>query len=118
MVVGKTGEDRGMHRFAWLLLAAMLAFTSAAWARTLIDVADVNNVRLGREVTLEGYIVGHIRDDYYKFQDDTGSVRIEIDSWVSRGRSFDPGTRVRITGDVERGLAARYVSVERVTVLN
>ena len=107
-----------MRRFAGLFLAVVLSLTTAAMVRTLIDVAHVNNVRLGTDVVLEGYIVHHIRDDYYKFQDDTGSVRIEMDRWVSRGRTPGPDTRVRISGEVERAWSARYVSVERLTILN
>ena len=48
----------------------------------------------------------------------TGSVRIEMDRWVSRGRTPGPDTRVRISGEVERSLTTRYVSVERLTILN
>ncbi len=107
-----------MSRFAWVFLAIALSLTTAATARTPIDVAQVNSARLGSAVILEGYIVHHIRDDYYKFQDDTGSVRIELGSWVSGGRNPGPNTRVRISGDVERGWSARYVSVERLTILN
>jgi len=107
-----------MSRFAWFFLAIALALTTAATARTLIDVAHVNNVRLGSDVILEGHIVHHIRDDYYKFQDNTGSIRIEMDRWVSRGRTPGPNTRVRISGEVERGFSTRYISVERLTVLN
>jgi len=107
-----------MGRFAVIFLACALAFSSAATARTLIDVADVNTVRLGRDVVLEGYIVSHIRDDHYKFQDETGTVRIELGRWVTRGPTPAPDTRVRISGEVERGIFARYVSVERLTVLN
>jgi uncharacterized protein (TIGR00156 family) len=107
-----------MSRFAWVFFAIVLSLTTAAMARTLIDVAHVNSVRLGSDVILEGYIVNHIRDDYYKFQDATGSVRIEMDRWVSRGRTPGPDTRVRITGEVERSLTTRYISVERLTILN
>lgn len=107
-----------MSRFAWVFLAIVLSLTTAAMARTPIDVAHVNSVRLGSDVILEGYIVHHIRDDYYKFQDATGSVRIEMDRWVSRGRTPGPDARVRISGEVERSLTTRYVSVERLTILN
>jgi uncharacterized protein (TIGR00156 family) len=111
-----------MSRISAVLAIALLTISSVAWARTLIDVADVNNVRLGREVTLEGHVVQHLREDYYKFQDSTGSVRIELERGVTRGRifgrSFGPETKVRIVGDVDRGFFGRYISVERFTILD
>lgn len=102
---------------AWAIAPAMIVAATAAFAATFLHAADINNVRLGRDVVLEGYIYEHVRDDYYRFRDGTGSIRVEIDGWVRRGRTFTPTTRVRISGEVERGAFARYVSAERVTVL-
>lgn len=107
-----------MSRFAALSFAVTFAFVAPAAAQTAIQAADVYNTRLGRDVTLQGHIVEHIRDDYYRFQDASGTVRIELEWNVRRNRTFTPDTLVRIRGEVDRNLFFRYISVDRLTILD
>lgn len=107
-----------MMRVGVAAFAGVLALTTVAFAAVITDVAHVSNMRPGSRVTLHGNIVQHIRSDYYKFQDGTGSIRIEMERWVTRGRSFHPTDKVEISGEVSRALGGnRYIEVSRVRQL-
>lgn len=96
---------------------AMAQFTGPSSAGRAATVAEAGNVRLDTVVTLTGNIVNHIRDDYYTFRDGTGEMRVEIERDVWRGREVTPETKVRITGEVERGFRWRYIDVDVLDVL-
>lgn len=81
-------------------------------------VAQVPNARAGSYVTLTGNIVAHQRDDYYTFRDATGEIRVEIEPEEFGGRKVTPETKVRITGEIERGFAGRYIEVDTLEILN
>lgn len=80
-------------------------------------VAEARDARLGTYVTLTGNIVNHLRSDYYTFRDDTGEIRVEIATLVWRGRRVGPEDKVRLVGEIDRGLAGRYVWVKLLDVL-
>jgi uncharacterized protein (TIGR00156 family) len=52
-------------------------------------------------VRLQGYIVEHIREDYYLFRDATGDIRVEIYSSRMPKTPFTSDTKVSITGEVD-----------------
>ena len=98
---------------------AMAQFTgpsSAASSRPSV-VAAVSRARPGAYVTLTGNIVSHQRSDYFLFRDATGEIRVEIGSSVFAGRAVTPDTRVRLVGEVDVGLAGRYVWVQSLEIL-
>jgi uncharacterized protein (TIGR00156 family) len=110
------------------LLAATLACSlpmTPAWAQFVgpsaqggdITVAQAQEVRIGRDVTLTGNIVAHQRGDYYVFQDATGQMRAEIERPIWRGREVTPSTPVRLLAEVDRGFRGRYLSVDRLDIL-
>jgi len=76
------------------------------------------NLRVGADVTLTGYVVEHLRDDYFTFRDDSGSIRVEISPRLFGGRTVTPRERVRIAGEIERGARGRYIDVESLDVLH
>lgn len=106
-----------MLRIASTTAIATVISATVALAAVLTDVAHVGSKRLGSRVALRGHIVEHIRGDYYKFEDATGSIRIEVERWARRGRTFAPATKVEISGEVSSGLFGRYIEVSRVTPL-
>lgn len=79
--------------------------------------ADARNARIGSYVTLEGNIVTRLREDYYTFTDGTGEIRVEISPGTFAGQAVAPETRVRIVGEVDTGLAGRYVWVSSIQVI-
>jgi uncharacterized protein (TIGR00156 family) len=79
--------------------------------------AAIADLRLGSYVVLTGHIVAHLRSDYFTFQDDTGTARVEIPPELWANRRVTPETRVRILGEVDRGRAGRYVWVKMLDLL-
>lgn len=80
-------------------------------------VAEARDARLGSYVTLTGNIVNHQRSDYYTFRDETGEIRVEIGTPVWGGRAVGPNDKVRLLGEVDRGVGGRYVWVKSLDVL-
>ena len=75
-------------------------------AQTRVNtVAEARKAWDDTPVTLTGYIVQRMPhdDDDYLFRDDTGEIVVDIDHEIFRGRTVTPQTRVRITGEVDRG---------------
>ena len=109
-----------------VIAAALLAATAASAQFTgptsnpraqTTTVAQVGNARAGSYVTLTGNIIAHQREDYYTFRDATGEIRVEIEREDFAGRKITPETNVRITGEIERGFAGRYIDVDTLEVL-
>lgn len=80
-------------------------------------VAEARDARLGSYVTLTGNIVDHLRSDYYTFRDQTGDIRVEIATSVWRGRAVGPDDKVRLLGEVDRGVGGRYIWVKSLDLL-
>lgn len=102
---------------ASLAVPAAAQFTGPSEQGATGTVADAQDARPGTYVTLEGSIVAHLREDYYRFADDTGEIRVEIPAETFAGREVAPATRLRLQGEVDMGFRGRYVWVESLTIL-
>ncbi len=83
---------------------------------TVQQVKD-NAVRYGlidKTVRLQGYIVEHIREDYYLFKDDTGTIRVEIYGSSMPSIPFTPNDRVVLTGEVDLNFLRPEIFVSRI----
>jgi uncharacterized protein (TIGR00156 family) len=107
----------GVALCAALALPALAQFTGPGAQGTTGTVADAQDARPGSYITLEGSIVAHLREDYYRFADDTGEIRVEIPAETFAGRQVGPETRLRLRGEVDMGVRGRYVWVESLTIL-
>ncbi len=67
-------------------------------AATAVEVADLPDEA---EVILTGYIVRALGDERYEFQDDSGTLTVEIDDDEWRGIEVSPQDRVELTGEVD-----------------
>ncbi|HMQ93901.1 MAG TPA: NirD/YgiW/YdeI family stress tolerance protein [Amaricoccus sp.] len=111
--------DRRKILAAILVAAAAPAaaqFTGPSVQGTPSTVAEVQNARVGSYVTLEGNVVAHLREDYYRFADATGEIRVEIPARTFAGQQVEPATRVRIMGEIDRGFGGRYIWVKSLTL--
>lgn len=89
-------------------------FTGPSQAGREMTVAAAAEARPGTYVTLTGRIAAHLREDYYRFVDDSGEIRVEIAGHLWAGRRVAPEDQVRIFGEVDRSAGGtRYVWVER-----
>jgi uncharacterized protein (TIGR00156 family) len=107
----------GFALCAALAPGAMAQFTGPSVTGQPSTVSAVGNARLGSYVTLTGHVVNHLRDEYFTFRDDSGEIRVEIDSDTWQGRKVGPTDKVRIMGEIERGFGGRYIDVKTLEVL-
>ena len=105
--------------FACALPATALGqFTGPSAAGVEMTVSEALETRPGTYATLAGTITAHLSEEYYRFEDDTGSIRVEIQGGLWRGRRVGPEDRVRLSGEVDRTLAgARYLWVTGLEVV-
>lgn len=120
------GLSKSRPQILLALATAGLVFTSTAWAQftgpgatgPASTVAQVQDARLNSYVTVTGNIVNHLRENYYTFRDQTGEMRVEIDSAVWKNRQVGPTTLVRLRAEVDQGISGnRYLWVESLTVV-
>lgn len=97
---------------------AAAQFTGPSAKGSATTVAGAEDLPLGAYVTLTGHIVEHLREDYYRFADDTGTIRVEIDEGRWQERAVTPETRLRLTGEVDPYHGGRYVWVTEIEVLD
>ena len=96
---------------------AVAQFTGPSASVQASTVAAVGKARIGSDVVLTGNVVGHLREEYFTFRDETGEIRVEIENSTWQGRKVGPEDKVRITGEIERGFGGRYIDVETLEVL-
>jgi uncharacterized protein (TIGR00156 family) len=105
-----------------LLIACFAAAAPAAAQFTgpggVTSAAEAQGVRLGAAVVVEGRILERLREDYYRFADDSGEIRVEIEPEVWGGRAVGPETIVRLGGDMDPHRdGGRYLSVETLAIV-
>jgi uncharacterized protein (TIGR00156 family) len=93
-------------------------FTGPSISGRESTVAQISNTRVGSYVILTGHIIAHQRDEYFTFRDKTGTIRVEIENRLWQNREISPETRVRLMGEVDRGLSGRYIWVKSLDVIN
>jgi uncharacterized protein (TIGR00156 family) len=95
-----------------LVLISLLLVSTVSSAQFVNPNSKIHNVQYvkdnsirysftDRTVRLQGYIVEHIREDYYLFRDATGDIRVEIYPSRMPSTPFTKNTRVTITGEVD-----------------
>ncbi|MEL6198217.1 MAG: NirD/YgiW/YdeI family stress tolerance protein [Pseudomonadota bacterium] len=119
--------SRGLAWIASLLaLIALLQpsvaaaqFTGPSVAGREMTVAAANEARTGTYVSLTGRIAVHLRDEYYRFEDDSGEIRVEIREGLWSGREIGPQQTVRLLGEVDSTIVGtRYIWVKALDVVN
>jgi uncharacterized protein (TIGR00156 family) len=106
---------------AWLLLPSytVAQYTGPSAAGRTSTVEQARSARVDTYVTVTGNIVAHLREDYYTFRDNTGEIRVEIESPVWRNREVGPDTTVRLLGEVDRNAAGTiYLWVESLEIVD
>lgn len=68
----------------------------------LVTVAEVAGLPDDAPVRLEGFIVKSLGDEEYEFQDDTGTLVVEIDDEDWGGLEATPELRVQVHGEIDQ----------------
>lgn len=106
-----------------LFLSALLASSASAQfvgpssSPPITTVEKALMARRGQDVTVNGFVVKHLRDRYYLFRDATGEIRVKVDRLRWRDRRVTSKTPVRLTGRIDRDFRELYINVGRVDVL-
>lgn len=100
-----------------LASTAQAQFTGPSASGRERTVAQVRDARLGSYVTVTGNVVEHLRGEYFTFRDRTGDIRVEIESSVWQGRPVAPETKVRLVGEVDQGVAGRYLWIKSLQIV-
>lgn len=80
-------------------------------------VAQAKKARDNARFVISGKILNQVGDEKFTFQDETGSIRIEVDSRAWRGLNVSAKDRIRISGkvDVDSDTGVRTLEVKRIT---
>ncbi|CAI8885871.1 MULTISPECIES: YgiW/YdeI family stress tolerance OB fold protein [unclassified Pseudomonas] len=99
--------------------AVLAAGYTGPGAEPITTVAAANEAADDTPVVLQGFVVKKLNnDDKYEFKDSSGTVTVEIDDEDLPAVAFNDKTRVKLTGEVEKGLLKREIDVDRVEILN
>lgn len=122
-----------MNTLTALTVALMLGISGAAVAKNC-DCSDCNvNGRGGymegqgnistvqaamsmpdeSMVSLEGKIIKRIKKDKYQFQDNTGTMTVEIDKDVWKGQTVSPNDVVMLHGELDKDDDRTILEVEK-----
>ncbi|MCV3238940.1 YgiW/YdeI family stress tolerance OB fold protein [Mesorhizobium sp. ZC-5] len=101
---------------AFLATSASAQFVGPSSSKHLSTVEQARTARRGQDVTLEGYVVKHLRGTYYIFRDATGEMRTEINRHLWRNRKVTSKTPIRLIGKVDRDVRELYVRAVRLEI--
>lgn len=80
----------------------------------IVTVKQAKEMRDEVPVVIEGFIIKRVGDEEYLFEDVTDSIVVEIDDDDWRGQNIAPTDKVRLRGDVDKGLFTTEVEVDYV----
>ena len=86
-------------------------------AETIVTVAQVNEMRDGVHVVVQGRLAQSMGDEKYLFEDSTGSITVDIDDDEWRGQTVTPADTVKLRGEVDRGIFKTEIEVDSVEKL-
>lgn len=80
--------------------------TSTAAADTsdkpISQVSDVKNMNDETMVYIQGYLIQNLGDEMYTFQDNSGTLTVEIDDSLMGNNMYSPTTLVWIAAEVDK----------------
>lgn len=79
----------------------------------IVTVSQAKSLTDDSLVTLEGRIVSaRFEDEEYIFEDNTGSIPVEIDNEIWQGLTVTPNDQVRIFGKVDKEIFGSKIDVK------
>lgn len=77
-------------------------------------VEQAKDMRDDTHVALRGRIIQHLGGKHYVFQDETGTINVDIDDKHWRGQNVGPNDVVEIYGEVEKDWNELEIDVDRI----
>lgn len=84
---------------------------------TVDEVMNAGWLTDGNKVTLNGHIIKSMGNDIYIFKDQTGEMRVEIESDEWRGQTITPKHKVQVIGEVEKNNSDVAVEVDSILIM-
>ena len=92
-------------------------FTGPSAASSVVTVEQVKSMRDDTHVTMRGHIIQHLHDDNYTFQDDTGTITVDIDHNKWNGQTVSPQNLVEVYGEVDKDRNSVEVDVKSIRII-
>lgn len=70
--------------------------------KPISSVSDVKNMPDDSTVYIQGYLIQNLGNENYTFQDDSGTMTVEIDSDLMGSNMYSPTTMVWIAAEVNK----------------
>ena len=70
---------------------------------TIVTVSQIPNMMDNQNVVMTGYLIEELGDKMYVFQDQTGTITVEIEPVVLGEMIIMPDTKMKIKGEVDKG---------------
>lgn len=87
-------------------------------AMTVVSVEEVRNMSDNSPVIIRGYLLRQNGENSYVFQDDTGTINLEIDEEDWGGQTFSPNDFVEVWGEVDKnGMSVTEIDVSAIKKL-
>ncbi|MDR2007409.1 MAG: NirD/YgiW/YdeI family stress tolerance protein [Alphaproteobacteria bacterium] len=94
-------------------------FTGPSEQQATSAVSDVQSMKDGMQVVLEGKIEKQISKGEYLFNDGTDTITVKIDEDVWNGLNVSEKDKVRIFGEVDRSILSNVkIDVEQIEVIS
>jgi uncharacterized protein (TIGR00156 family) len=81
---------------------------------TLVTAAQASEMDDDSVVKLQGFLVKSLGDEKFEFQDDSGTIVVEIDNEDWNGVEAGPSDRVELRGEVDREWKTAEVEVDHI----
>lgn len=79
-----------------------------------VSAAQAKDMKDDAKVMLEGNIVKHLGGENYLFQDESGTIIVEIDADEWQGQQITPEDTVQIHGEVDKDFFGIEIDVDRI----
>lgn len=70
--------------------------------KNISTVSDVQNMPDDTIVYIQGYLTQNLGDEMYTFQDNSGTITVEIDDDLLMGNQTNPNTLVWIAAEIDK----------------
>ena len=100
-------------------LSAAVAGTMAAPSdsKPISQVSDVNNMPEDATVYIQGYLIQNLGNEMYMFQDESGTIAIEIDDGLLASNTVAPNALVWIAAEVNKDGQVTSLEAEEIQFL-
>ena len=83
-------------------IANAASSTSENSNKPISQVSDVKNMSDNSTVYIQGYLIQNLGNEMYTFQDDSGTMTVEIDDNLMGSNMYSPTTLVWIAAEVDK----------------